>query len=184
MLNNCFKGKKGRSLSMDELLLWSNFVKNIKPQKNDQIVEKKIKLSEKNQLGSKKILPVTAKKFVSHTGADRKTFNKLRQGKMSIEKQIDLHGFTQDQAYDYLNRKLFKLYENGKRVILVITGKGKGTDSPDSWMVPEPGVLRRKVPIWLNSSPLKNIVLEIVPAKQKHGGEGAYYVLLRRKRTK
>ena len=44
------------------------------------------------------------------------------------------------------------------------------------------GVLRRNLPRWLTESPVRQIVLRLEPARSQHGGDGAFYVLLRRKR--
>ena len=62
----------------------------------------------------------------------------------------------------------------GKRAVLVITGKGALADGG--------GVLRRNAPNWLMASPLAGRILTIQPAHTRHGGDGAVYVLLRRKR--
>ena len=45
------------------------------------------------------------------------------------------------------------------------------------------GILRRNVPGWLAASPLGGRILTIQPAHSRHGGDGAFYVLLRRKRA-
>jgi DNA-nicking Smr family endonuclease len=38
------------------------------------------------------------------------------------------------------------------------------------------------VPHWLEVPPLAQVVLQVVPAHISHGGEGAYYVYLKRSR--
>jgi len=58
--------------------------------------------------------------------------------------------------------------------VLVITGKG-GRTSGD-------GVLRAAVPRWLNEAPNRTRLLAFTPAQPKHGGAGALYLLLRRRR--
>lgn len=103
---------------------------------------------------------------------DRSTDEKLRRGRMAIDGRIDLHGMGQDQAHETLNEFLLSGYHQGRRCILVITGKGKDGK----------GVLRTLVPEWLRDGALANIVLRFYPAKPQHGGDGALYVLLRRQR--
>ncbi|MEC7257418.1 MAG: Smr/MutS family protein, partial [Pseudomonadota bacterium] len=44
------------------------------------------------------------------------------------------------------------------------------------------GILRRQVPHWLTTPPLAQAVLDFTPAHIRHGGEGAFYVYLRRLR--
>lgn len=105
---------------------------------------------------------------------NRRTEQKLRQGKMPIDGTLDLHGLTQDEAYSALVYRLTRAQAEEKRCILVITGKGRSTKSE--------GVLRRRVPEWLTMPPLRAIVLRGVPARPQHGGTGALYVLLKRQR--
>lgn len=94
----------------------------------------------------------------------------LKSGTMKIDARIDLHGMTQRQAHDELNRFMKKQVTRGVRLLLVITGKGKNNE----------GVLRLALPGWLMDGEWKRYVLTIHPAHQKHGGDGATYVLLRR----
>lgn len=112
---------------------------------------------------------------------DRKTFGKLQRGKLKPEARIDLHGMTLDRAHDALGRFILSAHGSGKRLVLVITGKGKHRD--DGGPIPVRfGVLRHQVPQWLSQAPLKSIVMQVTPAHISHGGGGAYYVYLRRQR--
>ena len=112
---------------------------------------------------------------------DRKTFGQMIRGRLSPEGRLDLHGMTLDQAHPVLSRFILKEYSAGKRLVLVITGKGK--NRPDDGPIPvRTGILRHQVPIWLSSPPLRHAVLQTSPAHKKHGGIGAYYVYLRRTR--
>jgi len=73
------------------------------------------------------------------------------------------------------------------RTVLVITGKGGGRRQPPPgaawWETDEVGILRRAVPRWLAEPPLRAVVIGCEPASPRHGGEGALYVLLRRRKT-
>lgn len=112
---------------------------------------------------------------------DRKTFGKLKRGKLAPEGRIDLHGMTMDQAHPALTRFILQAQAEGKRLVLVITGKGKFRDAGGP--IPErPGVLRHNVPFWLSQPPLAQAVLQLSEAHLRHGGGGAYYVYLRRRR--
>ena len=111
----------------------------------------------------------------------RKSFDQLRRGKLSPEARIDLHGMTLDQAHGVLLRFILDAHAHGRRLVLVITGKGK--TGHDTGPIPvRRGVLKHQVPQWLNAAPLRHAVLQITEAHLKHGGSGAYYVYLRRKR--
>ncbi len=112
---------------------------------------------------------------------DRKRFTKLKKGRLSPEARIDLHGMTIAQAHPALTRFILQAAADGRRLVLVITGKGKSR--PDDGPIPERhGVLRHQVPHWLNTLPLRPHVLQISEAHIRHGGQGAYYVYLKRPR--
>ncbi|MEM6938668.1 MAG: Smr/MutS family protein [Pseudomonadota bacterium] len=112
---------------------------------------------------------------------DKKAFGRMKRGKLKPEGRIDLHGMTLDRAHPALTRFILSAHQNGKRLVLVITGKGKRRD--DGGPIPvRDGVLRHQVPQWLSMPPLSSAVLQISQAHQSHGGGGAYYVYLRRAR--
>ncbi len=112
---------------------------------------------------------------------DQKAFGKLKRGKLKPEGRIDLHGMTLDRAHPVLTRFILSAHADGKRLVLVITGKGKMRD--DGGPIPvRHGVLRHQVPQWLAMPPLSSAVLQIAQAHLSHGGGGAYYVYLRRHR--
>lgn len=121
-------------------------------------------------------LPPRALPQLSHghsPGVDRRTGDRLRRGRLEIEARIDLHGMTQDAAHAALLGFVGRSYEAGRRCVLVITGKGLRDGT---------GVLRAAVPRWLNEPRLRGAILAFSHAQPKDGGEGAIYVLLKRKR--
>ena len=93
---------------------------------------------------------------------------RFRRGRGEPEARLDLHGLTQDAAYRTLIRFLMAARAEGKRLALVITGKG--------------GVLRGALPLWLGQGDLKAMVGGVSEAHIRHGGAGAYYVTLRRQK--
>jgi DNA-nicking Smr family endonuclease len=112
---------------------------------------------------------------------DKKTHARLKRGKMLPEGRIDLHGMTMERAHPALTGFILNAQAQGKRLVLVITGKGKRSE--DDGPIPRrPGVLRHAVPQWLSMPPLAQAVLQVAEAHAKHGGGGAYYVYLRRPR--
>jgi DNA-nicking Smr family endonuclease len=112
---------------------------------------------------------------------DSKAFGRLKRGKLAPEARIDLHGLTLDEAHPRLVSFILRSQTRGLRLVLVITGKGRGED-PYAPMPHRRGVLKRQVPLWLKQGPTAQAVLQIAPAHIRHGGEGAYYVYLRRQR--
>ena len=110
-------------------------------------------------------------------GIDRSTANKFQKGKMSIDGRIDLHGMTQEVAHNALNSFIEDSWRAGKRCVLVITGKGS---RPDEYG--RTGLLRSRTPQWLSAPRLRTRILAIHQAQIQHGGAGAFYVLLKRRR--
>jgi DNA-nicking Smr family endonuclease len=121
-------------------------------------------------------------------GLDKRSAQRLQRGKTEIDGRIDLHGMTQAEARSALTGFVTNGHRHDRRCLLVITGKGRraseGRDAPGSDEGRgEPGVLRRMVPRWLKEAPLAERVLAYSPAQPKHGGSGALYVLLKRRRA-
>ncbi len=112
-------------------------------------------------------------------GIDRRNLDRLRRGKLPIEATIDLHGDTQAVAHRRLGAFLARAQAAGRRCVLVITGKGRLGRSEAGQ---EPGVIRANLPRWLNEAPNRERVLAFAQAQPSHGGAGAFYVLLKRRR--
>lgn len=112
---------------------------------------------------------------------DKKAFTRLKRGKLKPEGKLDLHGMTLERAHPALNRFILTAQAQGKRLVLVVTGKGKRRD--DGGPIPtRTGVLRHQVLHWLDTPPLSQVVMQVSQAHISHGGGGAYYVYLRRRR--
>jgi DNA-nicking Smr family endonuclease len=112
---------------------------------------------------------------------DRRRYEKLRRGRLDPDARLDLHGMTVERAHAALDRFIASAHVNGKRLVLVVTGKGRTPVGPWTGETGR-GVLRNDVPRWLALRPLSAKVLQVAPAHPRHGGDGALYVYLRRKR--
>ncbi|OIP86854.1 MAG: DNA mismatch repair protein MutS [Rhodobacterales bacterium CG2_30_65_12] len=192
--------RKPRSLRPDEIDLWQKVVERAAPMHPDRplLVEKpaltkpkphyspvpRFRVGEAAKPGPAHydFAPNITEQIANEPLAmDRKRFARLKKGRLVPEARIDLHGMTTAQAHPALTRFILEAVAGGRRLVLVITGKGK--TRPDYGPIPERhGVLRHQVPHWLGVAPLKPHVLQIVEAHLRHGGEGAYYVYLRRAR--
>ena len=115
------------------------------------------------------------------SGLDRATETRLRKGRKQPEARLDLHGMTANRAHAALNRFISQSRAQGLRLVLIITGKG-GPAAPRAFGDPSPGVLRREAPVWLSTPPLSGMVVNVSQAHPRHGGGGALYVYLKRKR--
>ena len=104
-----------------------------------------------------------------------------RAAALEVDARLDLHGLTQRAAHQRLGRFLAEAQANGARLVLVITGKGRPAE-PAEGHGEARGVLRRAVPDWLQSPEFRPFVAGFDEAGRRHGGAGALYVRIRRKR--
>jgi DNA-nicking Smr family endonuclease len=178
--------RKGRGLSEEERALWDTVTRAVAP-----LRRRKVKTHESE--ARTEIIQVAAKPARKAVAAPvvvpsrpaapplaplgRRMRQKLARGSESIDARLDLHGMTQADAHAALAHFLRRAQRNGARVVLVITGKGARGDAHA-----ERGVLKRQVPLWLESAELRPLVLGSESAGVTHGGEGALYVRLRRGR--
>lgn len=197
-----FARKKPRGLSEDDLRLWQAAVKSATPLHPDApLVSERaalpveavrtrppLKFPEPKPPGkgsvSLDLAPSTAERLTPDPlKMDARRFGQMRKGKVAPEDRLDLHGLTLDEAHGDLVPFILSAWAGGLRLVLVITGKGKPREERrfGGHTSLRNGVLRHHVPHWLSLPPLRQVVLQITEAHQKHGGAGAIYVYLRRR---
>lgn len=110
-------------------------------------------------------------------GLDRASQRRLARGRLHPEARLDLHGMTAERAHGALSRFVAESRALGRRCVLVVTGKGRGESGARG-----EGVLRRDAPRWLEAPPLRDGVVGVFEAHPRHGGGGALYVYLKRRR--
>ena len=124
---------------------------------------------------------------------DRKRSRRIASGRIGIEARLDLHGARQAEAYGHFRAFILNCVARGLSTVLVVTGKGKTRPpdaSNDDWdgygstygADGQRGILRRSVPMWLEEPDLRLLVASYTAADIKHGGGGALYIHLRRRR--
>jgi len=96
---------------------------------------------------------------------------RLSRERDPIEARIDLHGFGRFEAEDQLRAFLTACQARGMRAVLVITGQGRMGG----------GVIRSAFAEWMQSPALRGVVSGFALAHQRHGGNGAFYVTLKRR---
>lgn len=112
---------------------------------------------------------------------ERRTLVALRRGNRRTDAVMDLHGMRQAEAHGALLAFLRRSQAAGHTLVLVITGKG--APEAGGFFAEERGVLRRVVPHWLRLAEARPFVLGFEEAAPHHGGAGALYVRLRRRRA-
>ncbi|MGU3496467.1 Smr/MutS family protein [Xanthobacteraceae bacterium A53D] len=109
-----------------------------------------------------------------------KVRRKLNRG-ADVDARLDLHGLTQAAAHRRLHLFVADAQAAGFSLVLVITGKGGGEEA--FGIGGGRGILRRAVPQWLGDHALRPYVVGFENAARHHGGEGALYVRIRRRRA-
>ncbi len=104
-------------------------------------------------------------------GIQQQTMRRLRRGQLSIEAELDLHGYKVDEARAALSDFLHRTKQRGLRCVRIIHGKGRGSFQRKP-------VLKNKVNSWLRQ---RDEVLAFCSARPVDGGTGAVYVLIKRK---
>lgn len=182
------KRRRTRQLTSEERRLWSHVARHVTPMKGKLPLPEPEPEDEPATAPPPKILapstilsplPVKKPALPPLAPVERKTLVALRRGRKEVDSVIDLHGMRQDEAHFALLRFLHQAQNSGYSVVLVVTGKGGASTGG---LFEERGVLRRMVPHWLRLPDLRSLVVGFEEASPQHGGSGALYVRLRRRR--
>ena len=113
----------------------------------------------------------------------------LKRGQIHIDKKIDFHGKILSQAEDEFQNIVLESYKQKKRCLLFITGKGlhKQTNLFDDRLNKSPklfyGKIRGAFLEWVRKPELAKYILTTEKASFEHGGDGAFYVYLRKNKN-
>lgn len=189
------KGKEQGTLAPEDADLWQRVARSAKPltkgknravrmpeppaPDNDPPGRASDKIARKPH-APRPVPPPTPPKAPSLGTIDKREIRGLAGGRVSVDARIDLHGARQLEAHRMLKAFLARAQERGHRYVLVITGKG-GARSDDPHALGR-GVLNREVPRWLSEPEFRPWVVSFTPAHRRHGGEGALYVRIRRRK--
>ena len=105
---------------------------------------------------------------------------RLKSGAIQPDVTLDLHGHNLDAAYDRLMSGVAQARAMDARTILLVTGKPRPVDPADRGT--KRGAIRAKVLDWLAASSYHSAIAAVRRAHIRHGGDGALYIVLRRKR--
>jgi len=112
-----------------------------------------------------------------------KDFNlRNNQNKNNVIKTLDLHGFTLDEANNVIERFINECFKNHVNKIIVITGKGLRSKNKENPYVSEDlSILKNSVPEYIKSKQyLMKIIKKIEDASVEDGGQGAFYIFLKK----
>ena len=162
-----------RKLSPEDLLLWKNQLKDVKPfAKEDKVPETPLSKKLNPPQPQRRFLEVNTE--ISLPSTPLQAFGRKELRHLQIEARLDMHGMTLDEGYAALERFLITAQENGFKTVLIITGKGA---------LSAENTLRRQVTRWIQETPLRRLVSFFhAPARQQDGGQGACYMGIRKRR--
>lgn len=184
------------SLAADEEALWRHVTKDVKPvrgrhrvspdeARQKQALERRLAVGKHRARPEPVSRPRVERVAPAPAPLDRRAARKIAAGRIKIDATIDLHGMRQAEAHAALRRFLVSCRSQGRRTVLVVTGKGgsQREAGPSASMAAptDRGVLRKNVPRWLAAPELSATVIGFTTAHHRHGGDGALYVTLRRR---
>ncbi len=135
----------------------------------------------------KKIAPEDLKAWRKFTSSKETIENKdyyLDQKKASTQKnrKVDFHGLSLNEANKKIEMLIDKYFMEGVEKIIIITGKGlRSKTSNNPYVSKDLGILKNSVPDYINANPkIKRKIKSISKAEIKDGGEGAFYIFLKK----
>ncbi|MBI1360635.1 MAG: DNA mismatch repair protein MutS [Alphaproteobacteria bacterium] len=166
-----------RRLSDTEHRLWARVANTVRPaagrimplaESADRPTLRKTETSSSNEARER---PASRRARAPGPLADLSNQRPVRRGQLDVEARLDLHGHTQDSAHRELTGFIAMQRARGARCLLVITGKGRMGA----------GVLRSRFLEWIASPEIRPLLAGYSRAHQRHGGDGAFYLLLKAK---
>ena len=112
---------------------------------------------------------------------DKNILRKIKKGSIKVEETLDLHGYTLEESKEKVIRFIEKNYEDKKRFLLIITGKGRRLPVSEGWR--GKGKLKENIPKLLSSAFLSKYVLWFDKATSNKGGDGALMVYLKKSKN-
>lgn len=202
-----------RQLTADEQALWARVMATVvplHPQKNGIASDEQAQApestaaaptttgGERRSAGPRKSppfpLPSTHQSPapVTYEALDGSWDRRIQGGKLVPDHIIDLHGLSLESARQLLYRRVLAAEAHGARVILVITGKGLMPGPAPADLMPglggsassRRGAIRSELPRWIGEAELSGRIAAVRRAHPRHGGSGAAYLILKRRRNK
>ena len=131
-------------------------------------------ISEKDKKDWENFISKNEKLPNKDTKLDKKIFLKI--------KSIDLHGYTLQQANESVESFIIKSYHEKINKLIVVTGKGiHSQNEKNPYVSKDLSILKYSVPEFIsNNKNLMKIIFEIKNAKIEDGGDGAFYIFLKK----
>ena len=177
---------------LEELKIWNDTVENVQKLRNTRAMTKgtdsKIIIDNKDNKFDKKSIKhennthtddhyntqAKALEFGDSSRINSHMLKIITRGNYKIDKILDLHRYSREQAYSELMKFLDNACEQKYRMVLIITGKGNSSPGKRS-------ILKSSLLNWLETYNSSERFLYIGYAHPKHGGNGAVYIVLKKR---
>ena len=171
-----------RRLSPDEEALWARVMATVRPldptRPRPSLPEAPSRPAGARPKAPGPVAPASpARRAAPGTTLDAGWDRRLARGAVAPDAMVDLHGHNLSEAYDLLDSSLARAIAGGGRLLLLVTGKPPRGEPPISR-----GRIRAAIHDWLAASPHAGSIAAVRAAHPRHGGAGALYIVLRRKR--
>jgi len=166
-----------RRLSAEEQALWRRVVESVRPLHGTPAAVEPAEAPVPTA-AAKSVAKPPAPKATPGTTLDASWDRRLSRGLAAPDRILDLHGHSLATAYDLLDRRLEQAVLAGARVLLLITGKPRSSGSERR------GAIRAAIGDWLAASRHAGDIAAVRNAHPRHGGAGALYIVLRRRRER
>jgi DNA-nicking Smr family endonuclease len=163
-----------RRLSAEERVLWRKVVESVRPlhEVAAETIDEPVPAMASRPAAS---VPPPARKAVPGTTLDGSWDRRLSRGLVQPDRTLDLHGPSLATAYASLDHRLEQAIAGRARMLLLITGKPRSGSE-------RRGAIRAAVGDWLAASRHAADIAAVRNAHPRHGGSGALYIVLRKRR--
>ena len=167
---------------------WRELIKDIDktPASDKYVFQRRVTLTVTPKISPDKVYagaPLGELAIGNTDNLDAATAKKLKRGGFAVEAELDLHGYTEDRAFEAVTGFIKESYLKGRRCVAIITGKGLHQNDEDDIFAAR-GVLKNRVPQWLNLPDIRPLILSVFHPEHREGGSGAVRILLRRRRNR
>lgn len=159
---------------------WEAFIQEAKPldlpKKSFSVAPIPVFRQRDERINFENHVPVPADASMFHLSAgwkgvfSRKECLQIQKGTRRYDAMLDLHGMSLESAFIALTEFLQQAFQHKKRLLLIVTGKGKQGK----------GLIRQQFKQWVNSPEIRPFILGYETAPPHAGGDGAFYVMLRK----
>ena len=108
--------------------------------------------------------------------------NSYSKDKVIKISEIDLHGFSLDDANKTVEKFIKDSFDNGITKIRIVTGKGlHSNNEKNPYISKDLSILRYSVPEYIKkNNELMKLIIEFKEASIQDGGEGAFHIHLKK----